>query len=116
MAIPGSTSPSVQAIAIYTSDEFAHMLWKSKPVWKFHKAEYTIGGGDSLLIMEVSSIGPVIELPKRIPKAAPRVVVLPDVFDLGDPFAYGQARAAQAGTEPSSSAGPSGFVLGWPSG
>ena len=106
MAIPGSISPSVQAIAIYTSDEFAHMLWKSKPVWKFHKAEYTIGGGDSLLIMEVSSIGPVIELPKRIPKAAPRVVVLPDVFDLGDPFAYGQARAARAGTEPSSSAFP----------
>lgn len=96
MAIPNSEDPAVQSLTFCTSDELALALVTARPVWQFYPLEYTIGE-ESLLSMEVSSEGQVIQPPPQT-KRRSRVqdVELPDVLDLGDPFAYGRAQAERA--------------------
>ena len=82
-----------RALAGCTSDELASFLLSQHPVWQLYPLEYKTSGGATLLKMRVlgkdaeSTSTPV----KRMP--TPRASVVPDVFDLGDPFAYGASSA-----------------------
>ena len=80
----------LRAISFATNLELAKFLVGTAPSWVMSHCTYTMVANETLLHMEVSS-AEVVEPPAtkvRVKKAAP---VIPDVFDLGDPWAYGQS-------------------------
>ena len=87
----GLCPPEHQAFSIVTSDEFVMGLLDQWPVWTLHNAEYKMVLNDTLLDMTVLSHSEEkFEAKARVSKRVEKPVVIPEEFDLGNPFEHGR--------------------------
>lgn len=90
-----------RSLAFSTSDELVRYLLSSRQEWAIFPLEYDIPDGDSLLEMHVFARGEEIVAPVRQARAraSSLATLIPDVFNLGDPFSYGAAEEAPSARE-----------------